>query len=311
VNLSKLPVPPGAKVQYAFPGVASFETTEPVDQTATAVKQLLLDQGWQVYGSAGDVMTFKKNAVELSARVLAPPAQPGKTVISYSTVQLSADLPAPARAEHVQYADHLKQLNLHAPGTPAEVAAWYQTALAPAGWQPTTENPVQDGVESFMIFRNPEKDLLHLKMWDLRQEQKVRVTLNHQSAAEVEEHERQAKLAFDEQKRKEAEVRNKPKPKATLTLPAGAQDVTASTTEIEFQVATGKGKAAADAIARQLTAAGWKSESSTGDSMAGQLSLEKDGGSVTILYIDPGLIPAQITVSGRGVELAQAAAQKE
>lgn len=93
VNLSKLPVPPGTKFQYAFPGVALFETAAGVDETATAVKQLLLDQGWQVYGSAGDVMTFKKNAVELNARVLAPPAQPGKTVIDYSAVQLSADLP--------------------------------------------------------------------------------------------------------------------------------------------------------------------------------------------------------------------------
>jgi hypothetical protein len=305
VNLSKLPVPPEAKLQYAFPGVASFETTAGVEETAAAVKKLLLDQGWQVYGSAGDVMAFKKNAVQLNARVMAPPAQPGKTNISYSAEQMSADLPAPSDAEHIQYADNLKQLNLHAHGTPSDVAAWYKTALAPAGWEATTENPIADGVKSFMIFRNPAKDLLNLDMWDLRAEKKVRVTLNHQSAAEVAEWERKADAAIAAKKKKDEEERNKPKPTAAITLPAGAHNVAASKTEIEFQVATGQGKAAVDAIVKQLTAASWKSENPVGDAMAGQLSLEKDGHSVKILYIDPGFIPAQITLTGWGVELEQ------
>lgn len=305
VNLSKLPVPPGAKFQYAFPGVSSFETTASVDETAAAVKQLLLDQGWQVYGSAGDVMTFKKNAVELNARVLAPPAQPGKTVIDYSAVQLSADLPAPADAEHVQYADDLKQLNLHAHGKPNEVAAWYQKALAPAGWKSTTDHPIHDGLKSFMIFRNPAKDLLNLDMWDLRKEKKVRVTLNHQSAAEVEVWDRKADELIAAKRKQDEEERTKPKPKAVIRLPAGAADIEASKTEIEFHVGTGMGKAAVDAVVKQLTAAGWKSESPVGDNMAGQLSLEKDGHSVKILYIDPGFIPAQITITGLGVELEQ------
>jgi hypothetical protein len=303
VNLSKLPVPPGAKMQYAFPGVASFVTEAVVDETANAVRKLLLEQGWQPYGSAGDVMTFKQNAVELSARVLAPPAQPGKTVIDYSTVQMSGDLPAPADAEHVQYTDQLKQLNLNALGTPDEVATYYQAALAPAGWQSTTEKPVKDGVESFMIFRNAQKELLNLNMWDLRSDKKTRVTLNHQSAAEVEELDRQAKLLADEQKKKVEAERNKPKPKAAITLPAGAQGIQAGKEEIEFQLASGKGKVAVDAIVKQLVAAGWKLEDPVGDSMAGQLSLNKDGQSIKILYVDPGFIPAQITISGWGVEL--------
>jgi hypothetical protein len=305
VSLSKLPVPPGAKSQYAFPGVASFVTEAAVDDTADAVRKLLLDQGWQPYGSAGDVMTFKQNAVKLSARVLAPPAQPGKTVIDYSAVQMSADLPAPADAEHVQYSDHLKQLNLHALGTPDDVAAYYQAALAPAGWQSTTEKPVKDGVESFMIFRNPQKELLNLDMWDLRSEKKTRVTLNHQSAAEVEELDRQAKQLAEEQKKKLEAERNKPKPKAAVTLPAGVQAIQAGKEEIEFQLASGKGKAAVDAIVQPLVAAGWKLDDPVGDGMAGQLSLQKDGQSIKILYVDPGFIPAQITISGWGVELEQ------
>jgi len=307
LNLRKLPVPPGAKLQYAFPAVASFETAAAVEETTDAVRKLLLDQGWQPYGSAGDLMSFKQNAVHLDARVLAPPAQPGKTVIDYSAVQMSADLPAPVDAEHVQYADQLKQLNMHALGTPDDVAAYYQATLAPIGWKSTTEKPVKDGVESFMIFRNPEKELLNLNMWDLRQEKRVRVTLNHQSAAEVEELDRQVKLAIEERKRKEEAERNKPKPKAAVSLPTGAQDVQASKEEIEFHLATGTSKAAVETIVKQLAADGWKSEDPVGDKTAGQLSLQKDGHSIKILYVDPGFIPAQITISGWGVELERAA----
>jgi hypothetical protein len=310
VNLRKLPVPPGAKLQYAFPAVASFETADGVSETASAVRKLLLDQGWQPYGSAGDVASYKQNAVQLDARVLAPPAQPGKTVIDYSALQMSADLPAPTDAEHVQYSDQLKQLNMNALGTPDEVAAQYQTVLASAGWKSTTDKPVKDGVESFMIFRNPEKELLQLDMWDLQVEEKTRVTLRHQSAAEVEELDRRAKQAIEEKKKKDEAERNKPKPKATITLPAEAQDVQAGKTEIEFHLATGQGKSAVDAVVKQLAAAGWKSEDSVGDKMAGQLSLTKDGHSVKIFYVDPGFIPAQITISGWGVELERAALSK-
>jgi hypothetical protein len=306
VNLAKLPVPPAAKLQYAFPAVTSFITDAAVDETAQAVRKLLLDQSWQPYGSAGDVMTFKKNAVKLDARVLAPPAQPGKTVIDYSATQMSADLPAPPEAEHVHYSDQLKQLNLNAPGTPDEVAAYYQTALASAGWKSTTEKPVKDGVESFMIFRNPGKEMLTLSMWDLRDEKKVRVTLNHQSAAEVVELDRKAKLLAEENKRKLEAERNKTKPKVAIRLPAEARDIEASREQIEFHMATGKAKAAVEAIVKDLISRGWNVEEPVGDNMAGQISLKKNEQSVNVLYVDPGLIPAQITVSGWGVEVEQA-----
>jgi hypothetical protein len=116
---------------------------------------------------------------------------------------------------------------------------------------------------------------------------------------------------MEEAKQKREAEKNKPKPKAAISLPAGARDVQASKEEVEFHVATGKGKAAVDAIVQQLTAAGWKTETPVGDKSAGQLSFEKDGHSVKILYIDPGFIPAQITVSGWGVELEQIAAEKQ
>jgi hypothetical protein len=309
VNLSKLPVPPGAKLQYAFPGVASFVTSAGVDETAAAVRKLLLEQGWQPYGSAGDSMHLKQNAVELNARVLAPPAQPGTTVIDYSATLLSTDLPAPPDAESVQYADSIKQLNVEALGTPDEVVAFYKSALAPAGWKPTTDNRITDRFESFLIFRNAAKDMLTLTMRDLTEKKMTRVTLKHQSAAEVEELDRQIELATAERKKKEEAERNKPKPKAVVTLPAGAREVQATAQEIEFKLATGQAKAALAAIAKELAAAGWKSEERIGEDAGGQLSFKKGDWGISVLYVDPGFIPAEITISGSGVDLERGAAE--
>jgi hypothetical protein len=310
VNPSQLPVPAGAKLQYAFPAVASFVTERTAEETALAVRKLLIDAGWQPYGTAGDSMDFKQNAVNLSARVHAPPALLGKTFIDYSAMQLSADLPAPPDAQSVHYADSNKQLNVEARGTPDEVVAFYKSALAPAGWKPTTDNRITDRFESFLVFRNDAKDMLTLTMRDLPEKNMTRVALEEQSVAEVEEIDRQIKLAAEERKRKEEDERKKPKPKATITLPAEASGVDATASEIEFKLPSGQAKAALAAIIKQFETAGWKVDSRAGENAAGQISLKKDNLSISILYVDPGFIPAEITIAGSGLELERATADK-
>jgi len=301
---------PGAKFQYAFPGVSSFVTGAGVEETAAAVRKLLLDHGWQPYGCAGDSTQLKQNAVQHNARVLAPPAQPGTTVINYSATLLSADLPAPPDAESVQYADSIKQLNVEALGTPDDVVAFYRTALAAAGWKPTTENRITNRNVSFMIFRNDTKDMLTVTMRDLAEKKMTRVTLKHQSAAEVEALDRQIELAAEERKKKEEAERNKPKPMVVVTLPSDAREVQATTQEIEFKLATGKAKAALAAITEELEAAGWKGEERIGEDAGGRLSFKKGGSSISILFVDPGFIPAEITISGSGVDLKRGALEK-
>jgi hypothetical protein len=202
--------------------------------------------------------------------------------------------------------DQLKQLDVEAVGSPNEVAAFYKTALAPGGWTATTTNPVRDRTQSFMIFRNHQKDMLALDMRELK-ENKTRVSLKHQWAQEVEELDRRLELAVQERKRKEDEERNGPKPKITLGLPAGAQDVEARPEQIEFQLSSGQAKAVLAAISKELTEADWKTEESLGEAAAGQLSFNKGEQTVSILYVDPGFIPGQITISGSGVELEQKA----
>jgi hypothetical protein len=299
VNLATLPVPEGVKLSHSFPAVTGFVTEAPRAETAEKVRKLLLDQGWQPYGTAGEEMLFKKNAVQLSARVHSHEAQPGKTFLDFTSEQMSADLPAPPNAEQVSYADDNKRLDIEALGTPDDVVAFYKQALAPAGWQPTTENRITDRTTSFMIFRNPSKDMLTLNLRDLG-ENKTRVDLTHQTAAEVEEVDRRIKLALEEKRRKEEEERNRPKPKQAVALPADARDVEASPQEIEFQVASGKAQAAVDAIVKQLQTGGWKAEQPLGQKEAGVVTLKKEALEIAIQYVDPGFIPAQLTISARG-----------
>ncbi len=185
VNVSKLPVPPGAKFRKASYNVASFETDAGVEQTREAVRQLLLAQGWQPYGVRGRSLDLKQNAVLLTATV-APLAQAGETRIAYSTIQMSADLPVPPDADSILYYDKTRLLEFIATGTADDVAAFYQTELAMAQWKPTTEKAVKDGGQLLLVFRNPANDLLRLKM-TIRSRGGTRVTLKHQSAAELEE----------------------------------------------------------------------------------------------------------------------------
>jgi hypothetical protein len=139
---------------------------------------------------------------------------------------------------------------------------------------------------------------------------KTRVDLTHQTAAEVEEIDRQIKLAAEERNRKEEEERNKPKPKAAIALPAAASGVDATAQEIEFKLPSGQAKAALAAIIKQLETAGWKVESRAGEDSAGQIALKNAELSISILYVDPGFIPAEITITGSGVQLEKASADK-
>lgn len=202
VNLRKLPVPSDAKLVYSFPAITSFMTSTPLAETTAAVRILLLDQGWQLYGSAGDVICFKQNAVLLKARVHVPPADPGKTMIDFSSEQMSADIPAPPEASRVQYSDSNRRLDIDVPGMPESLVTWYQQALAPAGWKSTTERAVTDRLTGFMIFRNAAGDMLELKYRDLQQDKATRAALEYRTSAEVLELDRKAKEAFDAKRKK-------------------------------------------------------------------------------------------------------------
>lgn len=205
VQLEQLPVPADAKKSFGGPAVAMFLSEQPPTETAAACKKLLMEKGWQPYGAAGDVQFFKQNAVRLTANVVAAPAQGGKTMISYSSELMSANLPAPPDAHRVQYADSTKQLSFDTKSSLTEVAGWYRTELAKSGWEATTENLIKISFNDIMIFRNPAKDLMELEVHTV--DGQTRGLLKFQTAAEVEAMEKRMREKLEKEKREKEKAK--------------------------------------------------------------------------------------------------------
>lgn len=305
VELGKLPAPPGVKPFYGGPVNAAYITESPVAETAAACRRLLSENGWQPYGTAGDSLYFKQNAVRLTARVSAAPAQGGKTVIDYSTVLMSVDLPAPAETEQLQYADVTTQLQFDTKTNPAGVAGFYRETLAKLAWRVTTEKPIRIGFKDVLIFRNLPMDMLTLEIYEV--DGKTRVILRHQSAAEVADLDRQFKQEFERQKMK----KNVSLPKIVVTLPADANEVQQTKNRIEFKVAPGKARAAVESWRGQFVKDGWKEEVVVLESVAGSLSFTRSEHRLTVIYTDTGLLPAEVTIHATGVELERVAEQAQ
>ena len=314
IKPGQLPVPPGVKSVYVGDAVAMYVTEAAVPATADAVRKLLLAQGWVPYGAAGDSTWFKQNAIRINATVSVAPAQGGKTMISYSSELMSADLPAPPDAAEVRYTDQNKELSFETAADKNAVIAYYRKTLAAAKWESTLDHTVQIDDKDEMIFRNPAKDMLTLTL-SSASDGKLPVSLDFQSAAEIAELDRKIKeeaparkAAFEAKKAEEAAQEaeaNKPLPKLGVTLPTDAKSVEQANDGIKFTVANGKAKAAAEMLRKQFSEAGWKEDLATLQPMAGALSFSKEKQSLSISYTDTGVMPAEISLSAMGAELEQ------
>jgi hypothetical protein len=232
----KLPRPAGTKPVYVGDASAIYVTDAPVGATADECRRLLLADGWVSFGGAGDSSYYKQNAVRVEATVSSAPAQGGKTMISYSSMLMSADLPAPPDAKDLSYSEQTRELSFETSADQKSVVDFYKKALANSKWEPTLEHtvtidgPSWTGSKEEMIFRNPTKDMLTLAMPKARNG-KQSVSLQHQSAAEIAELERQikehqpeikakiAKERHEENARWQAEHAPKVLPKFAVALP--------------------------------------------------------------------------------------------
>jgi len=235
-------------------------------------------------------------------------------MISYSSMLMSADLPAPSDAEDLHYSEQTRELSFETGADQNTVVEYYKRALGGHGWQPTLEHTVTIDDKEEMIFRNPAKDMLTLAMPKARNG-KQSVSLQHQSAAEIAELERQikehepeikAKIAKEraaEDARWQAEHAPKVLPKFAIALPDGVNSLEMKNDEIKFKVGNGKAKAVVATFRKQFHDAGWKEDAAALDAMAGAVSFSKEKQSLTINYTDTGVMPAEVTLSAMGVEL--------
>lgn len=221
IDASKLPVPQGAKPFTGTITEGTYITEAKVPETAEACCKLLIDAGWEPYGKGSDdpnspMLYFKRNAIRLTAWVSFAPALGNKTLVRYSTELLSADLPAPPDAPKPDYDDFQKTLRIEWPDGNAEpIMAFYQKRLAEQGWKTTTERPVVDdrSQTQFLVFRNPQKDMISLDL--ARFKKLLRVTVRHQTGAEVAAAEKQ----YHEEAAREREKLAKQSTKNTTSEP--------------------------------------------------------------------------------------------
>lgn len=205
VEYGKLPVPTGAKLLYDMPVTAAFVTDMPVEKTLEECSKLLLSQGWQTYGNAGTAVYFKRNGVRLLANIMAAPAQGGKTVITYSSELLSADLPAPEKTQELRYVDLTKTLTFQSQDTQDNIFSFYLKKLSEDGWKPTTDKPIQIDKKNVLIFRNPTKDMLTLELFS-QPDNIVQVKLFHFSSEEIAAME----YRLEEKQKKQSEKKKEP-----------------------------------------------------------------------------------------------------
>ncbi|MFO0914864.1 MAG: hypothetical protein U0795_18035 [Pirellulales bacterium] len=301
IDVTQLPTPDGCQVLFAGPVSVTHLTSQPQAATAEAVRKLFIDAGWEPYGTAGDSQSFKKEAIQIDARVAVAPAQNNQTIIDYSSSLLSADLPAPADADYVQFSDTPCQLAITSKAPPEQVEKYFREALAARGWKATTDKAIELEINrKGVIFRNGANDMLDLEMTPV--DGGCHALLKHSTEAEVAELERQ----FQAEKARLAAEANKPKPQVTVRLPEGAGGVEELPNKIEFTVASGQGKKAYEAIVAQFTADGWTQENATLQDALGTVSLKKGDLSLSVDFVDPGFIPAEVSITSFGAELKKA-----
>lgn len=312
VSLGSLPRPGGTKPVYVGDAAAMYVTDAPVPATAEACRKLMVAQGWQPYGVAGDSSYFKQKAIRIGLTVAAAPAQGGKTMISFASELMSADLPVPENAEELRYADSTKELSFAVAANKDAVVAFYKKALAQIGWKSTLEKTVDVDEKPTMIFRNPAKDMLTLSFSGDR-DGKLPVSLQFQSAAEIAELDRQIKASAPaikakikaqmEEEAAQTREANKPLPVITIVFPNDAAIAEQTTDTIKFSVAHGKAKALVEDWRKQFRDTGWKENIATMEAMAGTVSLSKEKESLTINYTDTGFTPSEINLSAMGATL--------
>jgi len=295
VPLSSLPLPDGFQETFASPAMRMAAGDAAVDDVQAAMQQALVADGWTPYGETAGSFFVKRGTVQLRVSVMSSPAQ-GKTIMQLSTVQLSADLPAPADAIGLQYSDVTQRLSFESPQPAEAVFAFYRETLGNAGWKPTTDQPIAIQYRKALIFRNDAQELVEVEI--AGSDDKPRVTVKYMSAAavEAENHKVQAMAA------KAKDEAAKPAAAIVIQTPPGAKVVRASDKSVEFSIASGKARASVAQWLKDYQDQKWAVTTNIAEPIAGDYTFEKGNQRLHVTYTDPGFIPASITISTTGAE---------
>lgn len=298
-----LPVPDGVDVLSVDDTQVTYTTAVAAKKTREQCDRLLLDLGWEPYGSAGDSRYFKKNAILVSARVATFDNQPGKTFLIYNTEQLSADIPMPTDYDDPRYDDMLKRVMFDCPTEDIEkVTTFYGTELAQRGWKPTSD-PVQMDRKTIVIYRNESGDMVELEFQHFLKA--CRVSVKQSTALEVAELERQMKEEAKQRAAALAAAEAAPMPRVAIPIPGRAKKTLQNGDDsLDIIAAKGTAKAIVEAWQTHFTAAEWHEDFAQFGDIASILHLSKGKSTIEVSASDLSFgTEATIEVRGTGIIL--------
>jgi hypothetical protein len=92
-------------------------------------------------------------------------------------------------------------------------------------------------------------------------------------------------------------------PKLLIALPADIKSKALRKNTLQFNLPIGRAQPAVEAIEKDLIGSGWKRTGGNLQKETGNLQLTKDALSLSVVYMDPGFMPAEVTLTSTGVEL--------
>jgi hypothetical protein len=196
VDFKALPKVPGAKEVFVQGASAIYSSDLAVDAARTKTREILEGAGWQWFGETTASFFMRKNAVRLQVMCNASPD--GKTMLMFSSEQMSAVLPLLPGLTRIAYTEPQTRLEGDSPLELATFWADYRKLLEGEGWKATTENPVEATVGKFLFFSNAAGDLAELKVHQF--ENLSRFELQFQTAEQVRQEGERMKAKFKEGK---------------------------------------------------------------------------------------------------------------
>jgi len=295
-----LPRPAGMKTVVEIPETAVFLISTSVPDATAQVKKLYADQGWEPYGFSGETLYFKKGRAKALVTISPAVREIGQTNISLNLERMNADLPAPPDATEVQFSPSTKTLGFTWTKSPMEIAEFFRQKLASQGWTTTMTEPKKADFNEVIIFQHPSEGMIRVEMTP--SEGSVRTAAKYSTAAEVAAEKAQAAAFGDKLRAKLAA--DAVLAKVTIPLPSDVAGHAILKGTLRFNVPAGRAKAALELIQKSLEAEGWTLQA--GPPMpneGGGVTFTKGANSILVNYMDPGFMPAELSVMPSGVEL--------
>lgn len=162
--------------------------------------------------------------------------------------------------------------------------------------------PDKTDLDFVIIYRHPSEGMIRLDMRPTGDN--LRVAATYQTKEEVEAEKTQAAAQGERIKAKLAAGANAPMPEFFVSAPQGMTKQVAMKGGLTIVLKPGAAMRAAQGISAELQSQGWKDERSLPlVPQTGMIHLTREKLQLTIVFMDPGPVPAEVTITAPKVSI--------